>query len=114
MKKRLLALVLAGAFTLTAVSYTHLDVYKRQLFVVLVVTSILTINRVEYVDENGNHSVGITASRNLREAKNKWAGYLTEDTLRKVLEENTAINNSKEALSDDIVEQDKACLLYTS
>ena len=82
------------------------------LFVVLVVTSILTINRVEYVDENGNHSVGITASRNLRETKNKWAGYLTEDTLRKVLEENTAINNSKEALSDDIVEQDKAYAKY--
>lgn len=39
------------------------------LFVVLVVTSVLTINRVEYVDENGNHSVGIKASRNLREAK---------------------------------------------
>lgn len=82
------------------------------LFVVLVVTSILTINRVEYVDENGNHSVGITASRNLRETKNKWAGYLTEDTLCKVLEENTAINNSKEALSDDIVEQDKAYAKY--
>lgn len=32
------------------------------LFVVLVVTSVLTINRVEYVDENGNHSVGIKAS----------------------------------------------------
>lgn len=82
------------------------------LFVVLVVTSILTINRVEYVDENGNHSVGIKASRNLREAKNKWAGYLTEDTLRKALEENTTINNSKEAMSDDIVEQDKAYAKY--
>lgn len=82
------------------------------LFVVLAVTSILTINRVEYVDENGNHSVGITASRNLREAKNKWAGYLTEDTLRKALEEHTTINNSKEALSDDIVEQDKAYAKY--
>ena len=64
------------------------------LFVVLVVTSILTINRVEYVDENGNHSVGITASRNLREAKNKWAGNMTE------------------TLSDDIVEQDKAYEKY--
>lgn len=82
------------------------------LFVVLVVTSILTINRVEYVDENGNHSVWIKASRNLREAKNKWAGYLTEDTLRKALEENTTINNSKETMSDDIVEQDKAYAKY--
>lgn len=78
------------------------------LFIILVITGILTINRVEYVDENGNHSVGIVASRNLREAKNEWAGYLTNDTLRKVLKENTKINNSKEALSDDIVEQDKA------
>ena len=82
------------------------------LFFVLVVTSVLTINRVEYVDENGNHSVGIKASRNLREAKNKWAGYLTEDTLRKALEENTTINNSKEAMSEDIAEQDKAYAKY--
>lgn len=78
------------------------------LLIVLAITSMLTINRVEYIDENGNHSVGIVASRNLRAAKNKWAGYLTEDTLHKVLEENRMINNSKEALSDDVVEQDKA------
>lgn len=78
------------------------------LLIALVITCILTINRVEYVNENGDHSVGIAASRNLREAKNKWAGYLTEDILRKVLEENRKINNSKEALSDEIIEQDKA------
>lgn len=78
------------------------------LFVILVITSILTINRVEYVDENGNHSVGISAARDLREAKNEWAGYLTEDTLSKVLEEDRTINNSEEALSDDITEQNKA------
>lgn len=78
------------------------------LLVILVITSILTINRVEYVDENGNHSVGISAARDLREAKNEWAGYLTEDTLSKVLEENRTINNSEEALSDDITEQNKA------
>ena len=45
------------------------------LFVILVITSILTINRVEFVDENGNSSVGISAARNLRETKNQWAGY---------------------------------------
>ena len=78
------------------------------LFVILIITGVLTINRVEYVDESGNHSVGISAAKNLREAKNEWAGYLTEDTFRKVLEENRTINNSKEALSDDIEEQDKA------
>ncbi|WP_446806012.1 hypothetical protein [Dialister sp.] len=57
------------------------------LFVILAITSILTINRVEYVDENGNSSVGISAVRDLREAKNQWAGYLTADTLSKALEE---------------------------
>ena len=78
------------------------------LFVILAITSILTINRVEYVDENGNSSVGISAARYLREAKNQWAGYLTADTLSKALEENRTINSSKEALSDDITEQNKA------
>ncbi|MCI5502449.1 MAG: ABC transporter permease subunit [Lachnospiraceae bacterium] len=78
------------------------------LSVILVAISIMTINRVEYVDENGNSSVGISATNNLRKTKNEWAGYLTEDTLRKVLEENRTINNSKEALSDDITEQNKA------
>lgn len=78
------------------------------LFVILIATSILTINRVEYVDENGNHSVGLTAAGSLREVKNQWAGYLTEDVFRAVLEENSKINNSEEALSDDITEQNKA------
>lgn len=78
------------------------------LFIVLIITSVLTINRVEYVDEDGGHSVGISAARNLREEKNKCSGYLTEDVFRAVLEENRTINNSKEALSDDIEEQNKA------
>ena len=54
------------------------------LFVILVITSILTINKVEFVDENGNSSVGISASRDLREAKNQWAGYLTRSEERRV------------------------------
>lgn len=78
------------------------------MLVILIITSILTINRVEYIDENGNHSVGITAARKLREAKNEWAGYLTEEVLREIIIENRVINNSKEALSDDIQEQNKA------
>lgn len=78
------------------------------LLAILVITSILTINRVEFVDENGNTSVGISASKNLRAAKNEWAGNLTEDVFRKALEKNKMINNSKEALSDNVQEQDKA------
>lgn len=78
------------------------------LIVMLVVISMLTINRVEYIDENGNHSSGISAAKNLREAENEWAGYLTEDVFKKVIEENKKINHSEEALSEDIQEQDKA------
>ncbi len=78
------------------------------LAVILIATSLLTINRVEYIDENGEHSVGFSAAKNLREEKNAWEGYLTEDVLRKVLEENRQINNSEEALSDDITRQDRA------
>ena len=78
------------------------------LFVILVITSILTINKVEFVDENGNSSVVISASRDLREAKNQWVGYLTTDTLSKALEENKTINSSKEASSNDITVQNKA------
>lgn len=78
------------------------------MLVILMITSILTINRVEYVDENGNHSVGIAAAGKLREAKNAWAGYLTGDVFRKVIDENNVINNSPEALSSDIQEQNRA------
>lgn len=77
------------------------------LVVILIVVSILTINKVEYVDENGISSTGITAAKNLRDSKNQWAGYITEDVLQKVVKENASINNSEEALSEDIQEQDK-------
>ncbi|MDK2587342.1 ABC transporter permease [Romboutsia sedimentorum] len=78
------------------------------LIVLLIAVSILTINKVEYVDENGNNSTGIIAAKKLRDAKNKWAGYITEDVLIKVIKENTKINTSKEALSKDYQENDKA------
>lgn len=78
------------------------------LIVTLIVVSILTINNVRYVDENGDTTTGINAANHLRDLKNQWAGYVTTDVLSKVIEENTAINNSKEALSDVVQEKDKA------
>lgn len=75
------------------------------LLVILIATSILTINRVEYVDESGNHSTGISAAKNLRQAKNEWSGYLTEDIFQNVLEKNRNINN--EASSDSIEEENR-------
>ncbi len=63
---------------------------------------------MDYVDENGEKSTGIAAASALREAKNEWAGYITDDVLRKVLEENALIINSEEYLSTDVIENEKA------
>ena len=77
------------------------------LLVILIITSILTINRVEYVDGNGNHSSGISAARKLRAEKNKWEGYLTEEVFQEVVKTNAKIANSQAALSQDIDKQNK-------
>lgn len=78
------------------------------LLIFLVIVSMLTMNRVGYVDENGNHTSGIQAAKSLSVEKNKWRGYITEKVFAAVVRENAAINNSPEALSEDISEQDKA------
>lgn len=78
------------------------------LAVSLCVVSYFAIEYVDYVDENGSTTTGIAAASALRKEKNKWAGYITEDVLRKVLEENTRINNSKEYLSENVTENNKA------
>ncbi len=85
---------------------------NKIIFVILAAAlcaiSYLAISYVDYVDENGDTMTGIAAARALREEKNQWAGYITEDVLRRVLEENTQINNSEEYLSDDVTEKNKA------
>lgn len=78
------------------------------LAVSLCVVSYFTIGSVDYVDENGETTIGIAAASALRGKKNEWAGYITEDVLRKVLEENARINNSDEYLSKDVTEKNKA------
>ena len=47
------------------------------LIVITVITGIMTIDRVEYVDTNGDHSVGFAAAEKLREAKNEAVGRLS-------------------------------------
>lgn len=77
----------------------------------LVIVSILTINNVEYIAyDQGQKQVytGAAAARKIRDAQNQWAGLLTEDMLKKVIRENSTVNSSPEALSDDYEEQDKA------
>lgn len=78
------------------------------LLIILIVTSILTMSRVEYRDLDGNACSGMAAAKKLRAERNKWAGYLTADVFAEVFKENEKINNSPEAMSEDIQEQNKA------
>ena len=78
------------------------------LLVILVAVSMLTMNRVEYVDSDGNHVSGLIGARSLRAEKNKWKGEVTEDVLEAVVRENEAVNRSPEFQSDNIEELDKA------
>ena len=56
----------------------------------------VTSNR--YVDENGNASTGIMATRKLTDNRRAWKGTLTEDELGKVIEQNknAVIQSSEE------------------
>lgn len=77
------------------------------LAISLCVVSYFAIGDVDYVDENGEKSTGIAAASALQGKKNEWAGYITDDILRKVLEENEHIINSEEYLSTDMIEKEK-------
>lgn len=78
------------------------------LAAVLIIGSFLTIRDVKYIDADGNSSTGFSAARHLQEEKNQWEGYLTENVLKSVIQENTAVSTSPEAQSDDIQENNKA------
>ncbi len=75
---------------------------------VLIIGSFLTVRDVHYIDADGNTSTGISAAWHLREEKNQWEGYLTEDILKRVIQENRTVSASPEAQSDDIQENNKA------
>lgn len=57
---------------------------------------------VTYVDAGGKTHTGINAARNLREVKKSWEGPLTVEKLQRVIDENNTINQSKEAKSTNI------------
>lgn len=57
---------------------------------------------VEWVDENGDDHKGPGAVSKLRAVQKEWAGYLDEEKISKVIEENTRIRTTPEALSDNV------------
>lgn len=62
------------------------------LLVTLVVSCYFAVEYTTYVDEEGKRHTGIVAVNNLREEKEKWIGVVTEDYLKKVIQENNEIN----------------------
>ena len=65
------------------------------IFAVIFSGFAVTSNR--YVDENGNASTGIMATRKLTDNRRAWKGTLTEDELGKVIEQNkNAMTQSSE------------------
>lgn len=78
------------------------------LAVVICVAIYLAVCFVDYVDANGNRATGISAAHALKEEKNGWSGYITEEMLAEVIDANYAIVNSEEYLANDVNEQNKA------
>ena len=57
---------------------------------------------------NGDAESGISAMLKVRELKKEWSGELTEDVLRKIIEENVRISQTPEAKSNDFRQNDIA------
>lgn len=77
------------------------------LLVVMGITCFFATN-VSYVDEQGNSQGGPTAVSRLRAAQKEWAGYLDEEKIREVIVENNRIQNTPEALSQNVTESNIA------
>lgn len=78
------------------------------LFAVLGISCYFAVHGVTYVNSRGEAEYGISAARKLRGEKEQWEGPLTEDKIRRVIEENNRINNTQEANSKDIQQQNIA------
>ena len=78
------------------------------ILAVMMVTLYFAVNDIFYVNEKGETEYGLSSIAKQRELKKEWAGELTEEKIRKVIEENVAISRTPEALSESFQENDKA------
>ena len=62
----------------------------------------------EWVNEEGQQETGLTAVHKRQEAQNKWEGYVNQEMLTNVLQENTRINATPEAQSSNVRKRDIA------
>lgn len=78
------------------------------IFIVISVVLSFIIGDNKYVNHNGDAESGISAMLKVRELKKEWSGELTEDVLRKIIEENVRISQTPEAKSNDFRQNDIA------
>lgn len=78
------------------------------ILAVLAVILYFVIGENTYVNEMGGTEKGLGAVRKIREAKKAWAGELTEDKIRAVIEENIRISQTPEAISKDVQQNNMA------
>ena len=62
----------------------------------------------EWVNEEGQQETGLTAVHKRQEAQNKWEGYVNQEMLTKVIQENARINATPEAQSSNVRKRDIA------
>lgn len=78
------------------------------LAVLLFVVCWFAFHNVYYLDESHGHVYGAEGISKLKAAKKEWAGALTEEVIADVIRENTRINETPEALSEDVNQQNIA------
>lgn len=64
--------------------------------------------QVSYTDENGDSHTGPTAARDLRDAKNEWAGPIDQAMITRTIDVNQQIISSEDYNSTDIQRQNAA------
>ena len=62
----------------------------------------------DWVNEQGEHETGISAIHKMRSAQNEWEGYLDQETLTRVIQENARINATPEGQSKNAQQSDIA------
>ena len=74
--------------------------------VVLIVVLYFIVEENFFVNGNGDRETGIAAISKIRERKKQWAGDLTEEKIRLVIEENFRLCQTPGALSKDFQQND--------
>ena len=76
--------------------------------ILIIVIVGLCINSSTWTDENGEEERGFGAIQKLKEASLVWSGPLNENRIAQVIEENSRINATSEAQSENIQQQNIA------